>query len=60
MAGAERMESQFMSMPRGSPVGYGPTPNGHQPPLSDFKQLSRLQDLQDQASWLYGQVHGTE
>ena len=60
MAGAQRMESQFMSMPRGSPVGYGLTPSEYHPAVFDFEQLSRVQDLQGQASWLYGQVGPNE
>ena len=52
---AGRMESQMMSMPRGSPMSYGPTPSRErQPPLFDSEQLRRLNELQGQASWLYG------
>lgn len=58
---AGRMESQVMSMPRGSPVSYGPTPSMENPnPLFDFEQLRRLQELQGQAPWLYEQFGPNE
>eukprot|EP00434_Breviolum_minutum_P029251 symbB.v1.2.025873.t1/scaffold2543.1/size76562/5 len=53
-----RME---LSMPRGSPVSYGPTPQREQQnPLFDYEQLRRLQELQGQAPWLYGQFGAGE
>lgn len=61
IGGAGGGESQLMSMPRGSPMSYGPTPSREmQNPLFDFEQLRRLQELQGQAPWLYGQFGQNE